>query len=95
MQDIMKLQQEEGQHHGYRSRKKRLMRCRGYCPTCGRQAISIIVMHVLGMWNHASTQVPFSKSKYYPGMIIKECTSSSKTEYHLLQLLHCLNCMTC
>lgn len=33
-QPIMKFQQDEGQYHGYNSRKKRLMRCLGYRPTC-------------------------------------------------------------
>lgn len=38
----MKFQHEEGQHHGYRSRKNRLITCRGYCPTC---SITIMSQH--------------------------------------------------
>jgi hypothetical protein len=41
MQDIMKFQHEDGQYHGYSSRKNRLMKCRGYRPTCGGQLISL------------------------------------------------------
>lgn len=33
-QVIIKFQQEEGQYHGQRSRKNRLITCLGYRPTC-------------------------------------------------------------
>lgn len=41
IQETTKFQQDEGQYHGQSNRKNRLIRCRGYLPTCKRAAGSI------------------------------------------------------